>query len=375
MDTATAAACRQDMLTSVMPPPRAEAANTLTVTATYLLSEEGRKASLLTGGNGRARQEITVEVPTHRLHVVTVDLEGVARLKLRPRYEHDADQRVRRVDELPTYDVPPSVEDLFKDAARNYQLERAYDAERRAAKERRRDADRERRETVAQAFLADQTQRALVHPAPTPRRCFIVTETGRLVFDVTTDVGPARDVPPEAHRRFRADLRARRERNLQARAAQLALHEDKTRVVAAWIAAHGTPEQQARHEDGVLPIDEAIEAMTDQAFTALAGRPRYVHDGIAQLQHHLRQRPEYRDAVVAPQDLVVTGAHAKQATAAQWAAVKEVQALLPNATVALRVHTIAWKRDPQLRLPPVFGMLVTQRVEPFTFRREYAAPA
>jgi hypothetical protein len=47
-------------------------------------------------------------------------------------------------------------------------------------------------------------------------------------------------------------------------------------------------------------MEEAIEAMTDQAFTALA-----------RLEQYLGQRPEYRDVVVARQDLVVTGANAK----------------------------------------------------------------
>src|SRR5881398_721919 len=55
---------------------------TLAVTATYLLSEEGRKASLLTGGDGRAVQELMIEVPANRLHLVSVDSNGVARLKL-----------------------------------------------------------------------------------------------------------------------------------------------------------------------------------------------------------------------------------------------------------------------------------------------------
>src|SRR4051812_16611197 len=142
MDTVTAFARRQDTLASVVPPQ--EAPKTLAVTLTYLLSEDGRKASLLAGGDGRARQELTVEVPASRLHLITVDLEGVARLKLRPRYELDAEQRVRRIDETPMYDVPPAIEDLFRDAARNHQLEHTYETERRAIRDRRRDAGRDR---------------------------------------------------------------------------------------------------------------------------------------------------------------------------------------------------------------------------------------
>jgi len=376
MDTVTAfAPRRQDVLTTVMPPLSTETAKTLAVTATYLLSEEGRKASLLEGGDGRALQEIRVDVPTSRLHLVTVDLEGVARLKLRPRYELDGEQRVRRIDQMPTYDVPPTIDDLFKDAARNFQLERTYEAERRAVKDRRREAERDRRTTIAQAFLSDATLRALVHPAPTPKRCYLATDSGRIPFDATIDVGPARDVPPEAHRRFRADLRARREQNLQDRTGQLALHEEKKRVIAEWIAAHGTPEQQARQAAGVLPMDEAIDAMTDRAFAAVAEYPQYVHDGVARLQEYLTQIPEHANAVVMRNDVQVTSANLDQMTAAQFALLQEVKRLIPGATVTLRVHKIAWKRDPRVTLPPIFGILVTQRIEPFTFRREYVVTA
>ena len=40
-----------------------EVARTLSVTASYLLSEDGRKASLLAGGDGHAVQQITLQVP------------------------------------------------------------------------------------------------------------------------------------------------------------------------------------------------------------------------------------------------------------------------------------------------------------------------
>jgi hypothetical protein len=211
-----------------------------------------------------------------------------------------------------------------------------------------------------------------VHPAPSPKRCFLATEHGRVMFDATTDDPPARDVPAEAHRRFRADLRARRERNLQERSAQLALHEEKKRFIAEWIALQGTAEQRDRQGAGMLPMEEAIEAITDQAFAALANRPRYLHDGAERLQAQLRQIPEYACVTVTAADVVVTGANAVKATASQWAAVQEIQAAVPDATVTLRVHQIAWKRAPEA--PPITaaGILVTQRVGPFALRREFA---
>ena len=373
MDTATVLSDRR--LQSVPDGPKTvEAGRTLAVTATYALTEEGRKALLLAGGDGRALQEMVVEVPSNRLHLVSVDANGVARLKLRPQYRVGDDQRVARIDSAPEYDSPPSIEDLFREAARNHQLESTYQTERRTARSKRRDSERETRADVAQAFLGDPNQRALAHPPPTPKRCCVATEHGRVLFDVDTDTPPAKDVPPEAHRRFRADLRARQERNQQGRAAQLALHEEKKRFIAEWVASHGTAEQQDRQAVGVLPIDEALEALADETFAVLQDRPRYTRDGVARLQASLRQDPRYVDAVVTAGTLSVISANAVKATAVQWALVKEVQSLVPNATVTLRVHRLSWKQDPRASTLTVFGVLVTVTHGPFTLRREYEAP-
>jgi hypothetical protein len=352
-----------------------EAVRLLTVTATYLLSEDGRKASLLSGGNGRAVQELSIDVPASRLHLVSVDDEGVARLKLRPRYDRDEEQRVLRIDTPPTYDSPPSLEDLYREAARNHELERAYHQQRTAARTERRDAQRQLRAQLAQTFMSDRAQRAVVHPAPTPKRCYLATAHGRVLFDINSDEGISRDVPPEAHRRFRADLRGRRDENIRQRTEQLALHEEKKRLVAEWIAAHGTPEQQSRQAAGMLPISEAIEAMTDEAFTVFADQPRYLRDGVDRLQAHLRQSPRYASVVVTSADLIITSKNAGQATATQWALVQQLQAAFPDATVALRVHRLALKREPQAPMLTVYGALVTRKIGPFTLRREYAAPA
>jgi hypothetical protein len=352
-----------------------EPARALTVTATYLLSEEGRKASLLTGGDGRAVQQLSIQVPTNRLHLVSVDDEGVARLKLHPRFERDGDQRVIRIDAPPTYDNPPSLEDLFREAARNHELERMYHQQRTAVRTERREGQRQFRGQLAQAFLSDRSQRALAHPAPSPKLCYLASEHGRVLFDVDTDVGVAREVPPEAHRRFRADLRTRREENLRRRAEQLALHEEKRRLVTEWVVAHGTPEQCSRQAAGMLPMAEAIEAMTDEAFEAINDRARYLRDGPERLQALLRRFPKYASAVVTSGDVVVASKDAGQATAAQWALVQELLTALPDATVTLRLHRVSWTHDSQAPTLTLYGVLVTRKVGPFTLRREYAAPA
>jgi len=375
MDTVTAISERRlEAVPAPSTPVVPGATKALTVTATYLLSEEGRKASLLNGGNGKAVQQLTLQVPANRLHLISVDAHGSARLKLRPRYQLNGDNGILRIDAAPTYDAPPDIEELFREAARNHQLERAYSAERQASKVKRREADQERRTTVARAFLSDPSKRAADHPAPTPKRCLVETEEGRVFFDAATDVSPARDVPAEAHRRFRADLRARREGNLKTRAEQLAQHEQKKQFAANWIAEHGTPEQRTRQEAGVLPIEEAIEVITDHAFARLSERPRYVADGAARIHEALvRLAGPSLDTVVSPADVSVTSSTAETMTAQQWAMVTEFRALLPDAAVALRVHRVSWKKDPAVSVDPAFGILVSQRVGPFTLRREFAA--
>jgi hypothetical protein len=151
------------------------------------------------------------------------------------------------------------------------------------------------------------------------------------------------------------------------------LHEEKKRIVAAFIAEHGTSDQRSRLDAGVLPMREAVEAIADRTFAAIGARPQYVRDGAEALQAHLRRFPEFADVVVMPRDVLVTSADVEHMTAAQWALINEYRALLPDATVIMRAHKIAWRRDPRQALPPVFGVLVTQRVDPFTLRREYAA--
>ena len=372
MDTVTAISDRR--LEAVPTPGTSPTTKALTVTATYLLSEDGRKASLLDGGDGKAQQQLSVQVPANRLHLVSVDAQGIARLKLRPRYQLDGDNGIARIDAAPTYDAPPDIEELFREAARNHQLERAYHSERQAAKIKRRETDQERRANIAKAFLSDLTRRALEHPTPSPKRCVLQAEEGRIFFDADSDASPARDVPAEAHRRFRADLRAKREQNLKTRAEQLAQHEDKKRFAAEWIAAHGTPEQQARQAAGVLPIEEAIDAMTDRAFAPLADRGRYAADGLARIQEALSKRgaPE-RETVVSAADVAITSANAETMTASQWAAIKEIRGILPDATAVLRIHTVSWRNDRTVTVP-CFGILVTQRLGPFTLRREFDAP-
>jgi hypothetical protein len=292
-------------------------------------------------------------------------------LKLRPRFERDDERGVVRIDAAPIYDAPPTIDELYRAAAKNHELEAAYYAERTAQRSKRSDDERARREGTAEVFLADKGQRAVVHPPPSPKRCYIITDRGRLLFDVATDQGLAKEVPPEAHRRFRADLRAKEEQDRQDRAAQLALHEEKKRFIAEWVAQNGTDEQKARQAAGVLPLAEAVEGITDQVFAINGRLPIYARDGADRLQQAIRERTGAVDAVVGPSDVVVRSSHAVKATAEQWAVVQELTNLVPDANVVLRQHVLSSRRDQDSPTLTVFGVLVTQRHGPLVLRREY----
>ena len=347
---------------------------TVAVTATYRLSEAGRKASLLSGGNGRQRQEVVLMVPVTRMHLVRVDPSGTARLKLRPRYERRPNQRVVQVDESAVYDVPPSSEVLLQDAARNHELEATFQAQGQSQRSERLDASRTWRDQVAAAFLSDATRRAITHPSPTPRRCVIATERGRMDFDAKRDRGASRDVPLEAYRRFQADLRARREHAHENLEVFHASHAEKLRLVGKWITEHGAADQRDRLAAGVLPLEEGIDAMTAQAFQALEHLRRYARDGAARLQAHLRTAPAYADAVVSADSLTVATRYLSDATSAQWAVMQQVQAAVPDARVFLRERVLSWAADPKAPRVRLVTVLGSKKVGPITLRREFCVP-
>jgi hypothetical protein len=364
---------RQDSSLHVIGARPSAPAQSLTATANYRLSDAGRKASLLIGGDGREHQELAIEIPITRLHLVHVDPNGMAQLKLRPRYDMDANQRILRIDAPPAYDVPPTIEGLFQDAARNHELESLYFAHRTAARANRQETEEEWRRRVAQEFLADQSQRAMTSPAPTSRHCVIRTERGRVEFDAKRDRGVVRHVPLEAFRRYQADLRERKARAYADRASHATVHAERERIVHDWIATHGTLDQRERLVAGVLPIEEGIEAMAADAFRALAQFPAYEVNGPGpgQLQAYLRQFPPYADAVVTPLDLLVLNRALPTATPAQWSFLRQVQAAVPDAKVLLRERCLVWTHDPQAPKLRHVTVLALKKVGPITLRREF----
>ena len=148
---------------------------------------ESRKASLLAGGDGRAVQQVTVSVPMNRFHLVSVDTEGAARLKLQPRYDLNADRDVIRHDTPPAHDAPPSVDDLLTEAARNHQLERAHQVERAEARHKQRDSALKPTRRSRNGSSRIQPFEPLSTPKRHPRRCYLQKGRRKVVFDAKQD--------------------------------------------------------------------------------------------------------------------------------------------------------------------------------------------
>ena len=228
-----------------------------------------------------------------------------------------------------------------------------------------------RRTEIASAFLADPTQRALTHPSPTPRRCYLATRFGHLRFDRVVDRGPARDVPREALRRFRADVKAARERRARERAEHVRLRDERWQTMTAWVAEHGLPDQQARLAAGLLPPSEVREAMADEAFRALADRSRYTHDGVGQMRAHVQQWTGRNRHHVTERDFVVFGHTVRTVTHRQWALLEKIRAAAPDAQTALHLREFIWRRDPGVPRLTQLTLVVTKRIGPMLLRREY----
>ena len=355
-------------------PPASDAQRTLRVLAEYRLSETGRKASLLAGGNGRSRQHVTLTLPASRLHLVKVDPNGAARLKLRPQFQLSADQRIVRIDARPVYDHPPTIDELLQDAARNHELERAFYGQQTTTHVTRHEAYREWLEETARAFLADPTRRAIAHPAPTPHLCQLATSRGAITFHVPRLTGLARQVPLEACRRFQNDLRIRDGQAEVQREHDVAVHAARRRAMEEWIAANGTPDQRDRFAAGVLPKQEWMAAVIDHTFAALAPLPIYDADGAACLQSFLRQLAPYRSVVVTKADYRVITRALPAATTTQWEWLQWIRRTVPRANVHLQERELVWIHDANVPRHRTTTILVTTKASSLRLRREFVMP-
>jgi hypothetical protein len=118
----------------------------------------------------------------------------------------------------------------------------------------------------------------------------------------------------------------------EAAAAAKAAREEAARVwTATWLREHGTPDQQERFADGVLPAAELRQMLTDYFMGELVARfPRFVR---------MEPHEVCKECLWEPSLYGFSTEPATELTAAQWARRNEIRAALPEgATAEVLVH-------------------------------------
>lgn len=354
--------------------PAVEAQPTLKVRAEYRLTEAGRKASLLNGGNGQARQRVTLTLPATRLHLVQVARDGTATLKLRPQFTLNAEQRIILIHGRPSFDHVPTVDELLQAAARNHELERAFFGQKTTVRVSRREAYTQFIEETAREFLADPTRRAIVHPTPSTRKCQLATARGPIYFFANYGSMIVRQVPLEAYKRFRSDLRIQRGQQEIQREHDMTINAERRRLMEEWVATHGTPDQRERFAAGAMPKSEWLAAAADCAFQSLSGMPVYDANGARTLQEFLRQLPAHSTVVVTYADYRVVTKPLTTATPVQWEWMQFARREVQNANVHLRERELIWNGDSRAPRHRTVTLLATTKLGPLTVRREFTVP-
>ena len=326
METVTRFAERQAGSVSAVSTPGPEVARTLSVTASYLLSEDGSKASLLAGGDGHAVQQIALQVPANRLHLVSVDKQGVARLKLRPRFEIDGERA-------------SSASTPRRCTTRRRRSRNSIGPPRRTTSWRA--------PTTPSASLSDRNAAMMTEQA---------ARASPKLSSRTRDNAPSR-----IHRRRRSaatssptavaccsTLRQTRGsrrtfRRRRTGASGLTCGQRKSAIVRIEPrSSRCTKRRSGSSRNGLLPTaprnrrsvrrlacsrwTRRLKASPTRRSRSMVGLPLYTRDGAERLQKFLRESSGLVDTVVGPSDVTVRSSHAAKATAAQWAIVQDVQA-------------------------------------------------
>jgi hypothetical protein len=78
---------------------------------------------------------------------------------------------------------------------------------------------------------------------------------------------------------------------------------------------------------------------------------------------------------VGPNDYMVFGHPARNATSHQWATIQNIQSAVPDAVVTLHLREFIWRRNPGVPRLTQLTAVVTKKHGPFILRREYLLPA
>ena len=270
---------------------------------------------------------------------------------------------------------------VLLDALAEWRIRRVKEVEEekiRAAAEKKRQIEDNIAQILAQTdeWLADNIEGGRPINSPAYYRGFYIR---RESADVYTD-------PRVADKMDRAIIlqesrnreRVERERAMQEKkeAAEKILIEADLRKrvqIADYVTAHGTENQKKRAALNLLPDDEVLNMMRDEAFAPLAGFERYEkitkHEIIA--AGYCDCDDDYADSDRFTYDVN----DATEASAEDFETMEKIMDLMPGATVTLREHqgycdTCYEKDDEMIIIRNSIRVAVT--VGAFGFTREYA---
>ena len=246
-------------------------------TVFYSLSEAGRKASLLAGGDGREQQTISGELTADNIDLFAIDDGGIARAAIgdlvmeHPRgYDNPGFWKSGR--SSPLQDAPPTWEQAVLAVQDAASTARAKAAEKAVAEEA---AMAQERMNIAHnaAIVAEWERGLLADPAA---RMPGNTYTGGVSHEIYTQLRFPPYLNDILSAGFRSEMRRRKEAD-EAEAARGKADALKVQLalVSEFVATHGTASQIMRYEAGLLPSLELKELIAADLFSGLAEFPRY----------------------------------------------------------------------------------------------------
>ncbi len=316
------------------------------VTIHYLLDEDGRKDSLVKGGNGQEHQVLRgeVELTEERLAYLNVREDGQlvvgggwalsSALREVLGVTYSAYQSCY-------YSTPEELlAGLGAQAAQKKTEEEVEAAERKA-----------RREHEAAENMVRQAKMRAKIEAEGPAAGIDIFENVR--YSVPEDLVEAvkAEISTRSERRRLAD-EAAREAKLQA-------EQSRKEHLWAHIREHGTDEQRERLDVGMLPHDEAVESLRERLFAPVDARPLY-------------RRIEDKDVCDEGQKVTYKTIELDEATADQWTALKAIKAQVPEGSeLTIREHRAFCECEGHSKVVR-YGILVKITDGPITLSREYA---
>lgn len=329
----------------------------------YLLSPEGQRFSLLSGGDGRKSQSIDGQITLADADALGVSIEWNGKLRLTGLTLKSGllESRRKRLEEISrndfldaSYDEPLEFSEALADALR-------YQAEQMAVIE----VLNAEREVARQAALAGEAEIDMGYISPV--RVRYNSRDYEIPRDAELDALIA-ELKREAEER---DAQAKAEREAEEEARRV----EKVHRIAEWLAQRGTENQRERFAAGLFPEREALTAIEEDAFARLAGLDRFERITPNEVRETCVDgcRCYYGDdcrVTCKSEDLDTVSAE-------EWDQIRRIKALLPQVTITPRLHSCVCDSEEcdTSKGEGVIerkGIYVKLQYGVFTFVREYA---